>query len=38
MDSERHSEGIYNLAGQKVDESYHSVIIKDGKKILPKKR
>ena len=38
MDSERRSEGIYNLAGQKVDESYHSVIIKDGKKILPKKR
>jgi hypothetical protein len=38
MDSKRHSEGIYNLAGQKVDESYHSVIIKDGKKILPKKR
>lgn len=36
-DVKRHTDVIYDLAGQRVDESYPSIIIKNGKKILPKK-
>jgi hypothetical protein len=29
----RSTDGIYNLAGQRVDESYKGIIIKNGKKL-----
>ena len=37
-DGKSHAKGTYNLAGQRVDDTYPSIIITDGKKILPKKR
>ena len=32
-DQSQHTDAIYNLAGQRVDKSYPSIVIQNGKKI-----